>query len=209
MVREPAVAWSRRWHAHCYWNGCPGRMAHRPGGTGDTRLGSMTMKPHIYEVAKGNEVPTQFHGKEVQLSRATTIAECLSSGHYENEEAIVAAAESQWLIGARAAIRTELGRTPKDGEAAPTLESASAKGNAVKLGAPREAKEQKPRTPQAESRKAAADSGNKLFQKMAADENVRNRMFKLLDNEAEFTAWQTAQAKVAAAAQTVADGAAK
>lgn len=167
------------------------------------------MKPHIYEVAKGNEVPTQFHGKEVQLQRATTIAECLSSGHYENEEAIVAAAESQWLIGARAAIRTELGRTPKDGEAAPTLESASAKGNAVKLGAPREAKEQKPRTPQAESRKAAADSGNKLFQKMAADETVRNRMFKLLDNEAEFTAWQAAQAKVAAAAQTVADGAAK
>jgi hypothetical protein len=154
------------------------------------------MKAHTYEVAKGQEVGQEFVGKEVQLSRATTVEEALASGHYENAEALVAAAESQWLIGARAAIRTELGRKPVAGKeaefVAPTLESASAKGNAIKLGAPREAAEQKPKTPQGIARKASTDSGNKMFTKMRADERFRGQMFKALDNEAEFNAWLAA-----------------
>lgn len=156
-------------------------------------------QPHIYTVAKGNEVPERFHGSEVQLTRGTTIAELLSLGHFENEAAIVQAAESQWLIGARQAIRNELGREVKDGEAPPTLESASAKGNAVKLGAPRPAAQAKPKTPKAKAQAATKASGSKLFERMASDEKFRAQMFRALDNQAEFEAWQAATAEAAQA----------
>lgn len=152
------------------------------------------MLDHTYEVAKGQEVPTQFHGKEVALKRAQTVAEAISSGQFENEEAVMAAATSQWLIAARAAIRSELGRTPVKGKesefVAPTLESASAAGNAVKLGAPREHKEPKPKTEKGIAQAAARTSGNRLFEKARGDAKFLQRMTKdgIID-ETEYAAW--------------------
>lgn len=138
-------------------------------------------KTHIYEVAKGNEVAPEFVGKEVALTRATTVAECLSLGQFENEDAIVAAATSQWLIGARDAIRTELGRKADaaKGETAPTLESAAALGNAFKVSAPGERKEAKPKTEKGQSRAAASDAGHKLFLRYRDDEAFAKRIDKM------------------------------
>lgn len=153
--------------------------------------GRRDMKTHIYEVAKGNEVPAEFHGKEIQLSRATTLNEAISSGQFENEDAVMAAATSQWLIGARAEIRTELARVPKDGEAPPTLESASAKGNAFKVPAPGERQPAKPKTEKGIARTASTDAGNKLFTRYRDDAAFAARMNKIgdiVDAEA-YAAW--------------------
>lgn len=130
------------------------------------------MRTHTYEVSKGNDVRAEFVGREVALQRCDTLAELISSGHFENEAAVVAAAESQWLIGARAAARAELGK-PEG-----TLESAAAKANAVKLGTPREAKPSKPKTPAQARRATAAAAGNKIFERMRTDAKYRERAIK-------------------------------
>lgn len=141
------------------------------------------MKTHTYEVAKGNEVAPEFVGKEVFLTRSTTLAECISSGQFENEDAVIAAATSQWLIGARDAIRTELGRKADaaKGETAPTLESAAAKGNAFKVSAPGERKEAKPKTEKGVARAAAGSAGNALFVRYRDDEKFAKRMDSIGD----------------------------
>lgn len=153
------------------------------------------MKTHIYEVAKGNEVAPEFVGKEVALTRATTLAEAISSGQFENEDAVIAAATSQWLIGARDAIRTELGRKAEKGKesefVAPTLESAAAKGNAFKVSAPGERKEAKPKTEKGVARASATSAGNALFVRYRDDEKFAKRMDTIgdvIDAEA-YAAW--------------------
>ena len=127
--------------------------------------------------------------------------EALTLGHYPNIEAIVSAAEQQWLIGARAAIRTELGRKPVTGKesefVAPTLESASQVGNAVKLGAPREPAEQKPKTAKAKVQAASKSAGNKLFEACLADPTKLARLIKMdVVDESEFNAWRDARQEV-------------
>jgi hypothetical protein len=49
--------------------------------------------------------PERFHNTEVKYSQGTTIAEILSAGHAENEEAIVRAFYGQFNIRASGAIK--------------------------------------------------------------------------------------------------------
>jgi hypothetical protein len=143
------------------------------------------MREHTYEVAKGNQVKPEHVGKKVSWMKAQTVAEALSAGHFENEEALVAAAEQQRDIAVREDIRDIL--STDDG----TLEAAAEAAKTLTVGKPRAgggvSKVVKPKT---QAERAAKGSGNRLFERAQADEKFLARMVKdqIIDMD-EYNAW--------------------
>lgn len=148
---------------------------------------------HTYTVAEGGKVPSTFVGKEISWSRPDSMAEALTMG-VENEATVVAAFNTQRDIVIRDRLRTYLA-TP-----GATLEGAAAIPATVKMGAPRPAGQTaKTAKPETRAKNTAAASGNKLFEKMASDDDFRARMFRDLENENDFNAWKAARTAVSAA----------
>lgn len=174
------------------------------------------MRPHTYEVQKGNEVKAQHVGKNVTWNKAQTIGEALGlptdvaerissliSGaskspnpHFENEAALVAASEQQRDIAVREDIRAILGKD--DG----TIDAAAKAANELTIGAPRssDGRVSKKAKPETIAKRAAASSGNKMFQKALENDQFYRQMVKagVLD-EVEFATWREAQSQVAPA----------
>jgi len=173
------------------------------------------MRNHSYEVQKGNQVLPTHVGKNVTWQKAETIGEALglptdvgqrisqmiadatkttTNPHFENEQALVAAAEQQRDIAVREDIRAVLSK-PEG-----TLDGAAKVANELTIGAPRSgsgrvSKTAKPATQQARAEK---DVGNKIFERALVDEKFRSQMAKagFLDG---FDAWQAAREAAQAA----------
>jgi hypothetical protein len=92
----------------------------------------MATRTHTYEVQKGDNVLPEHVGTEVGITEYTTVAEAVANGHYENETAVVMAANAMRRIAANRVVRKELAK--KDGTVAKAIELA----NAVKLAEPKE-----------------------------------------------------------------------
>lgn len=143
------------------------------------------MREHTYEVAKGNQVKPEHVGKKVSWLKAETVQEAISSGHFENEAALVAAAEQQRDIAVREDIRDIL--STDEG----TLEAAAEAAKTLTVGKPRAgggvSKVVKPKT---QAERAAKGSGNRLFERAQADEKFLARMVKdqIIDMD-EYNAW--------------------
>lgn len=143
------------------------------------------MREHTYEVAKGNQVKPEHVGKKVSWMKAENVQEALASGHFENEAALVAAAEQQRDIAVREDIRDIL--STDDG----TLEAAAEAAKTLTVGKPRAgggvSKVVKPKT---QAERAAKGSGNRLFEKARGDQKFLDRMVRdqIIDIE-EFNAW--------------------
>lgn len=179
-------------------------------------------REHKYEVQKGNEVRTEFVGKTVSWMKAQTIGEALglpddvgaritkligdatktSNPHFESEHALVAAGEQQRDIAVRDDIRTILGK-PEG-----TLAEAAKAATELTIGAPRTgngsvSKTAKPATRQ---KRAAADTGNKVFERCLTDEKFRNTMERagMLDGFEEWKAAREAAQAEPQVAQTAA-----
>lgn len=134
------------------------------------------MREHIGVVQKGNDVRAEFVGKQVTWQKATSVDEALSAGHFENEGALVAAAEAQRDIAIRAGIRTILGKP--DG----TMSKAQDYAGTVKVGAPRVsngAVGSGPKTAKGRVTKAAQVVGNKMFDRAIADPTWAAKAIKL------------------------------
>lgn len=149
----------------------------------------MARKEHTYKVQQGDKVLARNIGATVTLVDYTTVQEAINAGHYENEEALVAAANEQRHIRANRAVRKVLAK--EDGTVAQAIEA----GNAVKVGAPRPASTPKTAKPETIRKNTAAASGNRLFQRCAQDEDFLKRMVKQgIVDQGEFAAWQATQA---------------
>lgn len=94
---------------------------------------------HIYTVQAGDEVLARNVGTEVPVTEYTTAAEALANGQFENEAAIMQAANSQRRIKQNIAVRAVLSK--EDG----TLQAAIAAAEAVVYKAPRPKGEGKPK----------------------------------------------------------------
>lgn len=173
------------------------------------------MKTHTYVVQKGDNVKTNFVGTKIELQNSTTLAEALSSGHFENEGAVVAAANAIRNIAANRVVRKELAKD------AGSVAEAVKLANAVKIGAPRAASTPKTAKPSTIRKNTAAASGNRLFEKCATDADFLRRMIAQgIVDQGEYDVWLAnkdkkdekkvaAPAAVASAPSTPAPAAAK
>jgi hypothetical protein len=161
------------------------------------------MRTHIYEVQKGDKVLPQFIGAKVELQNATTMAEALSSGQFENEAAFCAAAARDRNIIANRAVRQALSKL-QDGETPPLAIARAAKlANAVKVGAARVGKTPATAKPKTVQKNVAASSGTRLFEKMLASVDFRRKMIgDGIADEAEYNVWRTAKEAAAVQAAT-------
>lgn len=144
----------------------------------------MATKTHTYTVQKGDAVRAEFVGTKVGLVNEDTLAGALSLGHYENEAAVMAAANAQRNIAANRVVRKALSK-----EGAKVDEAIKA-ANAVKLGAPRAASTPKSAKPSTIRKNTAAASGNRLFEKCATDADFLRRMVsQQIVDQAEYDTW--------------------
>lgn len=142
------------------------------------------MKTHTYTVQKGDAVKPQFVGTKVEIQNSTTVAEALQAGHFENEAALVAAANAIRNIAVNRVVRKELAKD--NGSTAEAIRL----GNLVKVGAPRPAATPKTAKPSTIRKNTAAASGNRLFEKCAADADFLRRMIaQQIVDETEFNTW--------------------
>lgn len=142
------------------------------------------MKTHTYVVQKGDNVKANFVGTKIELQNSTTLAEALSSGHFESEAAVVAAANAIRNIAANRVVRKELAKD--NGSVAEAVRLA----NLVKVGAPRAASTPKTAKPSTIRKNTAAASGSRLFEKCATDADFLRRMIaQQIVDETEFNTW--------------------
>lgn len=100
-----------------------------------TETRNATLRTHTYTVAEGGKVRPEWVGREIPISNPEPnagVANALASGAYENEAALVAAANQMRNIQLRDAARDEMA---KEGA---TLESVIAAMAGVQMKAPRE-----------------------------------------------------------------------
>jgi hypothetical protein len=116
----------------------------------------MAKSQHIYVVQKGNEVPERFHGTEIPVTEYTSTREAIEAGHFENDEAVAAAAYAQRRIRQNIVTRATLAdEDPMVATPAVAIERAEK----VKYGAPRPASTGEPkRKGSGEIVKAKADA---------------------------------------------------
>lgn len=146
------------------------------------------MREHIYTVQKGDSVRPEFVGTKVTLTQNDTVAEALAAGHFESERAIMDAANAQRNIAANRVVRKALSK--KDA----TVDEAVKLANAVKVGAARVGVTPATAKPATVQKNAAAKSGNRLFEKCAADEGFLARMIKQgVVEQSEFDDWNKAR----------------
>lgn len=142
------------------------------------------MRQHTYVVQKGDNVKAQFVGTKVEIANSQTTAEALSAGHFENEAALVAAANAIRNIAVNRVVRKELAKD--NGSVAEAIKQ----GNAVKVGAPRPASTPKTAKPSTIRKNTAAASGNRLFEKCATDADFLRRMVaQQIVDQSEFDTW--------------------
>lgn len=144
----------------------------------------MATKTHTYTVQKGDAVRAEFVGTKVGLVNEDTLAGALSLGHFENEAAVMAAANAQRNIAANRVVRKALS---KEGA---KVDEAIKSANAVKLGSPRAASTPKSAKPSTIRKNTAAASGNRLFEKCATDADFLRRMVaQQIVDQAEYDTW--------------------
>lgn len=144
----------------------------------------MATKTHTYTVQKGDAVRAEFVGTKVGLVNEDTLAGALSLGHFENEAAVMAAANAQRNIAANRVVRKALSVEGAKVDEAVKL------ANAVKLGSPRAASTPKSAKPSTIRKNTAAASGNRLFEKCATDADFLRRMVaQQIVDQAEYDTW--------------------
>lgn len=142
------------------------------------------MKQHIYVVQKGDNVKPTFVGTKIEVQNSQTVAEALTSGHFESEAAIVAAANAIRNIAVNRVVRKELAKD--NGSVAEAVKL----GNAVKVGAPRPASTPKTAKPSTIRKNTAAASGNRLFEKCSTDADFLRRMVtQQIVDQGEYDTW--------------------
>jgi hypothetical protein len=149
-----------------------------------TEIRHMATKTHTYTVQKGDAVRPEFVGTKVGLVNEDTLAGALSLGHFENEAAVMAAANAQRNIAANRVVRKALSV-----EGAKIDEAIKA-ANAIKVGSPRAASTPKSAKPSTIRKNTAAASGNRLFEKCATDGDFLRRMVsQQIVDQAEYDTW--------------------
>ena len=137
------------------------------------------MHTHTYTVSEGKDVRPEFVGKEIEITSPDSVAEALSSGAFENEAAIMKAANGQRHIEIRAAIRKVLGTEGK------TIEDAIAAGKAVVVKAPRVVDPNAPKKPRSagtgltKAAKAALDERYEMLDRLIEDGSAARQAVKL------------------------------
>lgn len=144
----------------------------------------MATKTHTYTVQKGDAVRAEFVGTKVGLINEDTLAGAISLGHFENEAAVMAAANAQRNIAANRVVRKALSVEGAKVDEAIRL------ANAVKLGSPRAASTPKSAKPSTIRKNTAAASGNRLFEKCATDAGFLQRMVsQQIVDQGEYDTW--------------------
>lgn len=147
---------------------------------------------------EGKAVPATLRGSVIKIKVAESVQDGVASGVFKSEQALVEKANDGVVIAVQGGLRTKAG---KDGMTVAKLQEwADAYCYDVRAEGSGVAREVKPETRVA---RAAAVSGNKMFERALTDETFLQRGIKngYID-QAEFDTWKAAREEAAAAKAT-------
>lgn len=157
------------------------------------------MKTRNYEL-QGKDVPANLRGAVLTFPVAETSADIAKL--CQSEPDAIELAQSAYDVWLQGRVRALAARKPGEGQAAPSVESLNAFISGARYARRTEGTGggSKPKTPAGIAKQKAASSGNRLFERCAADETFRDRMVKQgIVDLAEFQEWTAARAQVASA----------
>jgi hypothetical protein len=157
---------------------------------------------HVEYELQGKDVPTELRGKVLKLRVPETLAEGEAMCR-DGQEGVLAKFADGRIITVQGILRNRSAKALKDanGDVDKALATLQGIEDAHQYAIQREGSgPSKPKTAQGRQTKAAASSGNRLFEKCLADETFLARMVKQqIVDQAEFDDWKAARAEAEAA----------
>lgn len=158
------------------------------------------MKTRTYEL-QGKEVPAALRGATLTFPVAETQQEL--NALCQSEADALELGQSAYDVWLQGRLRAQAARKVADGQPPVSVESLNTFIRGAKYARRTEGAGgggSKPKTAAGIAKQKAASSGNRLFERCAADETFRDRMVKQgIVDLPEFTEWQTARASIASA----------